>query len=192
MQHMGTQKLETPRLILRRFTREDAPAMYGAWASDPEATRFVSWPAHRDVGVTRALLEQWEEAYLQDSEYNWCIVLRDGDSPIGSIGLVNVNGELRRAEMGYIVARSHWGQGIAAEAAAAVLDYCFGRAGFHRIAAVHHPDNPASGAVMRKLGMRREGLIREAHMDNQGRYIDVEQYAILNREWKERQHALAR
>ncbi len=187
MQHVGTQTLETPRLTLRRFTRQDAPAMYSGWAADPEVTRYVSWPAHKDIGVTAALLELWEEAYRLDSEYNWCIVL--GGSPIGSVGLVDVDGKLRKAYLGYVLARPYWGRGIATEAAAAVLDYSFFKAGFHRIAAIHNPDNLASGAVMRKLGMQREGRIRGAFMDNQGRYIDVEQYAILSREWKERRHA---
>lgn len=190
MRHVGTQMLETPRLTLRRFTRQDAPAMYSTWASDPEATRFMSWQAHKDIGVTMALLELWEEAYRQDCEYNWCIAL--GKRPAGSIGLVDVNSQRRYAYLGYIVARPYWGQGIATEAARAVLDFCFQRVGFHRIAAVHHPDNPASGAVMRKLGMKREGRVREAYMDNQGKYIDVEQYAILHREWKEGGHALPR
>ena len=184
LSHRGTQRLETPRLILRRFTPDDAQAMYTGWASDSEVTRFVSWPPHRDAAATRRLIELWVEEYERLDEYNWCIVLRQTGAPIGSVGLVRINEAAAAADFGYVLARPCWRRGLATEAAAAVLEYCFAGIGFHRMAAVHHPDNGASGAVMRKLGMQREGRIREAYRDNQGRYIDVEQYAILRREWK--------
>ncbi len=183
LSHQGTKTLETPRLILRRFTIGDAQAMFEGWATDPDVTRFVSWSAHQSISVTRELLTAWEEAYQNDREYNWCIVLRETGTPIGSVGLVRVDDALASADFGYVLAKPYWRRGLAPEAAAAVLDYCFREIGFHRMAAVHHPDNGASGAVMRKLGMQHEGLIREAHMDNQGKYINVEQYAILKREW---------
>ena len=52
MKHQGTKTIETPRLILRRFTLEDAPAMYRNWASDPEVTKFLTWPAHSSVEIS--------------------------------------------------------------------------------------------------------------------------------------------
>ena len=184
LSHQGTKTLETPRLVLRRFTVEDAQAMFEGWASDREVTRFVSWPPHQDLSVTRGLLALWAGEYERPDEYNWCIVLRQTAVPIGSVGLVRIDEASAGAEFGYVLARPYWRRGLATEAAAAVLEYCFTEIGFHRMAAVHHPDNGASGAVMRKLGMQREGCIREAYRDNQGKYIDVEQYAVLKREWK--------
>ena len=63
MNHKGTIQLETERLILRRFTIDDAPAMFKNWASDPEVTRFMTWPTHKDVGVSRWVLDSWIPSY---------------------------------------------------------------------------------------------------------------------------------
>lgn len=56
MNHLGTKTMETDRLILRPFTLEDAPAMYRNWASDPEVTKYLTWPTHSELGIT-----QWVE-----------------------------------------------------------------------------------------------------------------------------------
>ena len=57
MKHCGTQTIETERLLLRRFSKNDAGAMYRNWASDPEVTKYLTWPAHTSVNVSRAVLE---------------------------------------------------------------------------------------------------------------------------------------
>ena len=59
MNHQGTKTIETERLILRRFTMEDAPAMYRNWASDPEVTKYLTWPAHSSVEVSQQVLRDW-------------------------------------------------------------------------------------------------------------------------------------
>ena len=180
----GTVELVTPRLLLRRFTPEDAQNMFDTWASDEDVARYVTWPAHRDVSATHALLTLWERAYEQPNEYNWCIVVRKTNRPIGSLGVMDIDDRLRKGALGYVIAQPCWGNGFTTEAAAAVLELMFSEVGLHRVEAIHDPRNPASGAVMRKLGMQREGLVRHAHMDNCGRFIDVEQYSILKPEWK--------
>ena len=82
------------------------------------------------------------------------------------------------AEVGYSLARNCWGQGIMTEALGAVLDYAFDVLRLNRVEAIHETDNPASGAVMRKCGMKYEGQMRQK-LYNKGRYVDVEMYAIL-------------
>lgn len=57
--HKGTQIIQTDRLLLRPFRMEDARAMYDNWASDPEVTKYLSWPAHDSPAVTRAVLQDW-------------------------------------------------------------------------------------------------------------------------------------
>ena len=109
--------------------------------------------------------------------------LRETGQPIGSAGLPDVNSQLEYASLGYVLARPYWRRGLAAEAAAAIVEYSFHVVGFHRLAAVHVVENKASGAVMRKLGMQYEGRVREAYRNGQGQYVDTEQYAILRREW---------
>ena len=70
MNKTGTQRIETERLILRRFRLEDAEDMYANWASDPEVTRFLTWPAHSSVDVTKALLEDWVPRYEDGGYFN--------------------------------------------------------------------------------------------------------------------------
>ena len=69
MNHKGTIQLETERLILRRFTIDDAPAMFKNWASDPEVTKFMTWPTHKDVGVSRWDLDSWLPSYEKNDYY---------------------------------------------------------------------------------------------------------------------------
>lgn len=64
MNHIGTQYIETERLILRRFEPSDAPAVFANWASDDEVTKFLTWPTHTDMSVTDGILEQWAAQYL--------------------------------------------------------------------------------------------------------------------------------
>lgn len=179
MKHLGTKCIETPRLILRRFTVADAQAMFVNWASDPEVTRFLSWPAHTSPEVSRRVLADWTAHYCEDTYYQWAIVLKAfGDVPIGSIAVVSRDDVTQKAHIGYSLGRRWWNQGIMSEALRAVMDYLFDEVGVRRIDARHDPNNPASGAVMRKCGMRYEGTQRRADWNNQG-VCDVSWYGIL-------------
>ena len=69
MRHAGTRRLETKRLILRRFVMEDARAMFENWASDEEVTRYLTWPPRKSPEVTRSVLETWTSSYADQSFY---------------------------------------------------------------------------------------------------------------------------
>ncbi len=182
MKHCGTQTLETKRLILRRFTVRDADAMYTNWASDPEVTRYLTWPAHAGVETSRAVLADWTAAYAQESFYQWAIVLKDSaDDPIGSIGAVNVSDDIAAVQIGYCLGRRWWHQGIMSEALLAVMDFFFDAVGCNRVACRHDPRNPHSGMVMQKCGMKYEGTQRSADRNNQG-ICDTSWYALLKDE----------
>ena len=100
LQHKGTQLLETPRLILRRFTMDDAQAMYENWASDPEVTKFLTWPTHGSVEVTENVLKSWVDGYGQDDFYQWAIAPKEvGNAPIGSISVVSHHDKARIAHI---------------------------------------------------------------------------------------------
>jgi ribosomal-protein-alanine N-acetyltransferase len=182
MKHCGTQTLETKRLILRRFTVRDADAMYTNWASDPEVTRYLTWPAHAGVETSRAVLADWTAAYAQESCYQWAIVLKDrADEPIGSIGAVDVSDDIAAVQIGYCLGRRWWHQGIMSEALLAVMDFFFDTVGCNRVAGRHDPRNPHSGMVMQKCGMKYEGTQRSADRNNQG-ICDTSWYALLKDE----------
>lgn len=182
MKHCGTQTLETKRLILRRFTVRDADAMYTNWASDPEVTRYLTWPVHAGVETSRAVLADWTAAYAQESCYQWAIVLKDrADEPVGSIGAVDVSDDIAAVQIGYCLGRRWWHQGIMSEALGAVMDFFFDAVGCNRVAGRHDPRNPHSGMVMQKCGMKYEGTQRSADRNNQG-ICDTSWYALLKDE----------
>ena len=179
--HKGTRKLYTERLVLRRFTVEDAPIMYRNWASDEEVTKFLTWPAHANVEVSEMVIADWLKNYERDDYYQWAIVY-EGE-PIGSIAVVSQSDKIEKAEIGYCMGKQWWHKGIMSEALGAVIDYLFTEVGMQRIESRHDPRNPHSGAVMRKCGMTFEGTLRRSDWNNQG-ICDASHYAILREEYE--------
>ena len=96
MKPMGTKTLETDRLILRKFTPEDAEDMYENWASDPEVTKYLTWPVHTSVDVTKKLLEIWVQRYRDDNSYNWAIEYKETGRVIGNISVVKLKSRGKR------------------------------------------------------------------------------------------------
>lgn len=79
MRHCGTKEIRTLRLTLRRFVPEDVPAMFRNWASDPEVTQYLTWPAHSSQAVTEWVIADWVSSYSKADFYQWAIVLRRAD-----------------------------------------------------------------------------------------------------------------
>ncbi len=178
MKHIGTQYIETERLILRRFELSDAQAMFDNWASDDEVTKYLTWPTHADVSVTEGILGQWVPQYEKDDYYNWAIVLKEhGSQPIGNINVAHWSEDREAPEIGYCMGRRWWHQGIMTEALAAVLDFLFDRVGVEQITALHDTNNPHSGGVMRKCGMAFDGVREKAGKNNQG-VVDMARYVL--------------
>ena len=184
LNHKGTKTIETDRLILRQFTMEDAPAMFRNWANDDEVTKHLTWPTHSDVEVTKMVLSDWTSHYAKPDFYNWAIVLKEnGGEPIGNISVVRINHNTECAAMGYCMSRAHWRKGVMPEALKAVVDFLFDEVGFNRIEAEHDVNNPASGRVMEKAGLRYEGTLRQGSRNNQG-IVDLVWRAILRSDWE--------
>ena len=184
MNHQGTKVLKTDRLILRPFRISDAQKMYDNWASDPEVTRFLTWPTHTSVDVARKVLDHWVASYEKPDYYQWAICLKENDEPIGSMAIVDGDFRIGRAEIGYCISRNWWGKGITAEALQAAIDYLFGDVGMNRIEARHDVNNPNSGKVMQKCGLKMEGIFPDFGCNNQG-VCDIAQYAILKKDWRQ-------
>ncbi len=183
MNHKGPVSLEPGRLILRRFVLEDSEAMYHNWASADEVTEFLTWPAHSDAEVSRAVLSSWIAGYEKTDSYSWAIELKETGEVIGNISVVRIKEEIECAELGYWRGSKWWGQGIMPEAGKEVVRYLFEEVGFNRIAATHARNNPKSGRVMQKIGMTYEGTLRKAGFCNQG-VIDEVWYSILKDEYQ--------
>lgn len=183
MKHLGTKRIETQRLELRPFTMDDAQAMFENWASDPEVTKYLTWPAHGSVAITQMVLDDWVSHYGEEDYYQWAIVPKDFGQPIGSISVVSKNDQAQLVHIGYCIGKRWWHQGIMSESLKVVMDFFFDEVGVNRVETRHDPNNFNSGAVMRKCGMHFEGTLRQSDWNNQG-ICDASWYGLLAEERK--------
>ena len=173
--------LKTERLILRRLELGDLEDVF-EYASDPAVPEFLLWRPHESIGYTRAYLRFISKLYKKGKMYDWGITL-DGKI-IGTVGFSSISLSNNSAEIGYVLNRKFWGQGIACEAVLAVLDFGFKRMDFNRIEALIFPENQRSKRVLLKCGFQCEGIRRSA-MLVKGEYRDVEVFSILKKEFAE-------
>jgi len=174
--------VETERLILRKMRMSDASDVY-RYAKDPEVARHVLWEAHRSLWETRDYIRFLIYQYRNGDPGSWAITLRETGRVIGTIGYMNYHADNATVEVGYSLSREQWGKGLMTEALDAVIGETFRVLKLHRIEAMHFTDNPASGRVMEKCGMRHEGHMRE-RICCKGVFRDVEMWAILRRDWE--------
>ena len=152
--HVGTQQIETSRLILRRHEITDADDWYNNWVTDPEVSRFWGWDPHNNIDETIEYLTWYIGEYEKINTYNRIIVLKEISKAIGYIYLNEFDDNDGSAAVHFAISRKYWNQGITTEACKAVLDFAFSELGTKRIHTRHHIDNPASGEVMKKCGMQ--------------------------------------
>lgn len=184
MTHKGTTTIETKRLILRRFQKEDATPMFRNWASDSEVTRFLTWQPHPNTDVTKQVIESWIGGYSDPRNYSWAIEWKESAETIGSISAVKVNDETQSVTIGYCIGRAFWGKGVTSEALRALIAFFFEEVEASCVNACHDPRNPNSGKVMRKCGMTYEGTWRAGGVNNQG-ICDESWHSILKAEYEE-------
>lgn len=181
--HTGTKHIETRRLILRKFRPEDADGMFNNWASDEEVTKYLTWPTHKDIEITRNIVALWSDMYVNKEYYQWVIEIKDIGMIIGSISLVNVDNHNENCEIGYCLGRDYWNKGYATEAFKAVIEFLFTEVGFERITGRHDVENAASGRVMVKSGLKYEGTLRKISKNSKGILVDCKYYSILKDEY---------
>lgn len=169
--------LETKRLILRRISKGDAKDIF-AYSSDPEVARHVLWSAQKDISEARDYCRFMMARYKKDLPSSWGIVEKKTNQLVGTIGYMDYSEDNASVELGYSLARRLWNGGYMTEALSRVIEYTFDAMDINRIEAQHEIANPASGRVMEKCGMKKEGVLRQ-RLYNKGKYVDVALYAIL-------------
>jgi ribosomal-protein-alanine N-acetyltransferase len=174
--------VRTGRLLLRDLKKTDRQAIH-QYASDPEVVRYMEWGPNTDEQtgsfIQRAISSQKEQPRRN---YTIAIVLKAENMLIGGCGLSVSNPDSQEGWIGYCLNRRFWGKGYATEAAKALVAYGFDQLNLHRIFATCDPANVASERVLQKVGMKREGHLRE-HKLAKGRWRDSLLYAILSDEW---------
>ena len=169
--------LETQRLRLRRMTMRDARDVF-AYSHDEEVARHVLWSAQKDISEAKDYLRYMLRRYRADEPSSWGIEEKRTGKLVGTIGYMAYSEDNGSVEVGYSLAHWLWNGGYMTEALARVIDYTFDAMDVNRIEAQHELDNPASGRVMEKCGMQREGVLRQ-RLYNKGKFVDVALYAIL-------------
>ncbi|MDO8685319.1 MAG: GNAT family N-acetyltransferase [Clostridiales bacterium] len=178
MVHIGTRQIETERLILRRFTIEDVDDAFRGWFSDPDVAMYMRWGAHIDVSQTQESISRFVADYEKWDFYRWAITLKKDNRAIGAIGF-HIESEYDSvADVAYTLSKAFWYRGIISEALKAVLHYALVDVGVNRVEAFHAIDNPASGKVMLKAGMKYEGHARQKYRSHKG-YEDCDLYAAV-------------
>lgn len=179
LNHKGTVLLETERLILRGLKLEDAPYVFTNWSSDKEVAKFMRWNVHSDISVTEEWMKACEELTKDKTRYEWGIILKTVNEPIGSIGAFRNADEPDRYEIGYALGREYWGHGYATEALQCVINFLGNEVGIRNFLCSHAKDNPASGAVMRHAGFKyvKDGTYQsfdgQRQFENMIYYLDL-------------------
>jgi RimJ/RimL family protein N-acetyltransferase len=174
--------IQTARLTLRPFTLEDVPIVARLAADRDIASTTILIPHPYAEAHAENWIKTHEAAFAAAHSMDLAICDRSAGRVMGAIGLT-FQPQHDRAEMGYWVGKPFWGRGFATEAAAAILAHAFAVLLYNRVSAYHFTRNPASGRVLRKIGMRHEGVWR-GHIKKWGVYEDCEVYGILRAEWE--------
>lgn len=176
-----TKTLETKRLILRKFTIEDAEGMFHNWATDPNTNKYLSWPLHKSVEETKKIINEWISNYDKGS-YNWIVEIKDTHEVIGSICEEGKNLKHKTISLGYCYGSKYWNNGYASEVLRKVIEYLLLEQDFYLVEANHRSSNPASGRVMEKAGMNYDGTLRKRRIDLDGTRADMIYYSITKDE----------
>jgi ribosomal-protein-alanine N-acetyltransferase len=173
--------LRTSRLLLRPIVPADASDIFN-YGSDPQVTRYVTWPTHRTIDDALDFVNRRVRAYEAGPVLNWGMTQGEGKPVIGCIGIDTVSDQHFSGEMGYVLARPFWRQGLMTEGVRAVIDATFRFTPLNRIEANCVVPNAASARVMEKSGMTFEGIGREMRYFKES-FHDLQLWAILRRDW---------
>jgi [ribosomal protein S5]-alanine N-acetyltransferase len=179
----GTPQIETDRLILRKVKLSEAPIIFENWLSDERVMNNLIKGAHQNVAETIARVKEIVSGYDSMEFCYWGIELKADGTLIGAIDFYNFDVATENSEVGYAIGYDWWNQGYGTEALKAVLEFGFKHMNIHKISAAHNTDNEASGKIMRKAGMVKEGVIRHMIRNSRNQYKDCAVYGLLQEEY---------
>lgn len=183
-------EIVTKRLLLRQPSMKDAE-WYLEHFSSPEVVWGGGDPAPKDIGAARKELRRYMvDLYRERLGFRWIITLKGDGRPIGSLGFYKwAPSAAYQAEMGYDLAREHWGKGIMTEAMNAVIDFGFEKMDLNRIEVFVMPRNKRSIKLVKNLGFKREGLLRQRYFDEFGNYADDILFSMLRSDWEQKRRS---
>lgn len=180
--HIGTQRIETERLILRRFEYADNENMLKYWVSDPRIQSMYSEPVYSTRQEVKELLEKYISSYQKDDYYRWAILFGETKECIGQIAYFLVDSKSHFAEIEYCIGSLFQGRGLATEATKAIIKFGFEKMNLHKVQICHNSINIPSKKVIEKCGFVYEGALRDFFYID-GRYVDRLYYSMLKDEY---------
>ncbi|MBR3062531.1 MAG: GNAT family N-acetyltransferase [Exiguobacterium sp.] len=181
-------ELATPRFILRELEPRDARALYTILSTE-EVMRYYGSDPLLSVYEAKNVIAYFKDQFQQGKAVRWAICDRMTNELVGTIGFHNWTPQYYRAEIGFEVSPHYWRQGVAFEAASAVIQYGYEEFKFHRISALVAPGNEGSNRLVQKLGFIEEGLLQD-YAYSHGRFMDLTMYRLLKTEWEEKEHSM--
>ena len=179
--HVGTERIETERLILRKFEYADDENMLKYWISDPQIQSLYGEPVYSTKKEVKELLDKYISSYEKSDYYRWAIILKETDECIGQIAYFLVDNNNQFAEIEYCVGSLFQRKSLATEATKAVIKYGFDKMNLHKVQISHKSINIPSRKVIEKCGFVYEGTLRDFFYQD-GKYIDRLYYSILKDE----------
>jgi len=170
MNPKGTVKLETKRLLLRRFTLDDVIPMFNNWASDQKVTAHLTWEPHKTHEDTQKIIKSWLSSYNSLNFYHWCIEAKSEQTPIGSVGVVELDMNSESANIGYCLSSNWWNKGIMTEALEEVLKFLSNVVQLRSIFGYCNKQNMRSNKVLQKFGVR---AITDKHCSEMNDYFII-------------------
>lgn len=179
MNLIGTKNIYTQRLLLRRFTLNDAQSMFENYCHDEDICKYLTWNPHKDIDETKELLTDVFTKY-NDTTYRWAITLLDNPDKgvIGSIDMVKLDVENGVAEFGYCVSKEFWNKGIMTEAYKTVIEFFFNELKGLKVESCFQIGNFASEQVMIKCGLKKSGRREEATLPLKNKKVIIQYYYI--------------
>ena len=178
--HKQMPVLRTERLVIRPYTLEDASDLQRLIGDRAVAATTARVPHPYEDGMAEEFIGKQQQNFDEEKSLNLAITHREDGCLIGGIGL-EFDTSRESAELGYWIGKPCWGIGYATEAAQAMVEHGFGTRGLCRIHATHFGNNPASGRVMQKIGMKCEGCRRQ-HFKKWDEFVDLVLYGMLRSE----------
>ncbi len=177
--------LTSVRILLREMEERDFVDVH-KYASQEKVCQYQPWGPNTEQETVEFVKEVLEDAKKEPrSRFTYAVILQESGEMIGA-GELTIQDETNRVgEIGYILNPTYWGLGLATEAAKRLIEYGMNELKLHRIYATCDPRNTASSRVLEKVGMRKEGQIRE-HLLMKDGWRDSFLYSILEQEWVEK------
>ncbi len=150
-------KFETERLIMRKPMPSDAGDIFKNYTQDPEASKYLIWTPHKELQDTIDWINVCIESWDENENLPFIIWHKETQQ---AIGMVDFRIDAFKVSIGYVLSQKFWNRGLMTEATKPIIKELLKRDGIYRIEAAHDLDNPASGVVMEKLGMKYEGILR--------------------------------